>query len=146
MSQYKLIENYEDLNETYLDKINDSIINLYDIENKYNNYILKYNNEFAIVRVLVEKNNATIIFGISDINNLFMLEETTKLIINIQNKLDVNMSVLLLRGQIEYINFFKSIGFILNIVYRDYILIDNKYYDILSYILYKKRVGLNDKV
>lgn len=146
MSQYKLIENYEDLNETYLDKINDSIINLYDIENKYNNYILKYNNEFAIVRVLVEKNNATIIFGISDINNLFMLEETKKLIINIQNKLDVNMSVLLLRGQIEYINFFKSIGFILNIVYRDYILIDNKYYDILSYILYKKRVGLNDKV
>lgn len=139
MYKYRLQKDYEYISSQYLNKVDDLIINLYDTENKYDNYILKYNDEFALIRLLVEKSNATLVFYITDINNLVMIEETKKLITYIRDKLNKNISVLLLKDQVEYINFFKSMGFVQNIIYREYVLIEDKYYDILSYTLYKGR-------
>lgn len=139
MYKYRLQKDYEYISSQYLNKVDDLIINLYDTENKYDNYILKYNDEFALIRLLVEKSNATLVFYITDINNLVMIEETKKLITYIRDKLNKNIFVLLLKDQVEYINFFKSMGFVQNIIYREYVLIEDKYYDILSYTLYKGR-------
>lgn len=138
MFNYTLENNFEYLTNEYLDKIDDCIINLYDTKNKYDNYVLKYNNEFAVARLLIKKTSSTLVFFTSNINNLFMQEETKKLINYIYNTFNLDISILLLNTQIEYINFFKSIGFIQNIIYRDYILINNQYYDILSYTLYRE--------
>ena len=138
MFNYTLENNFEYLTNEYLDKIDDCIINLYDTKNKYDNYVLKYHNEFAVARLLIKKTSSTLVFFTSNINNLFMQEETQKHINYIYNTFNLDISILLLNTQIEYINFFKSIGFIQNIIYRDYILINNQYYDILSYTLYRE--------
>lgn len=143
MCLYVLENDYEYLISRYLDKIDECIINLYDKENKYDNYILKHGDDFAIIRLLIQNSKATLVFCISNMNDMFILKETKKLIIKLQNKFNIDISVLLLKSQIRYIEFFKSIGFVQNIIYRDYILIDNKYYDILSYTLYGGR--LNDR-
>lgn len=140
MSLYVLENDYEYLSSRYLEKIDECIINLYDEENKYDNYILKHEDDFAIIRLLIQNSRATLVFCISNMNNVFILKETEKLILKLKNKFKINISVLLLKSQIRYIEFFESIGFVQNIIYRDYILIDNKYYDILSYTLYRGQV------
>ncbi|MCU9809613.1 hypothetical protein LEQ06_16520 [Paraclostridium sp. AKS46] len=124
--------------EKLIDKIDETIINMYD-DRECEEYILyKDNEEVAFIRFVVTLNYADMVFWCLDPSCEYVKEKTSELVNTFIKQHNLNVSSSLLGVQNKYIKLLEEIGFNNRIHLREHLYIENEYYDVIYLVKSRK--------